>query len=792
MEASAGGRPPPHHRPPSRSHPLPQSEFTHVSHRTPHSQSHPPPHPIKEVHNRTSSQGNLSSEAEHGDHQKTELSSLSLGDQVDTDVSQSMQNLQIDQSSYRFDYSPQPLQNEVPYQPYAQAYTPFPQQQYRPTYQPYGPYPSYQDTVPWRPQRSDQPSPINPSHPVHSQPFGLWASPPMSPVVASTPFRAPHSRHGSFDEFGNLQGGRGYYNTSGRPVPSYPGPASGWTSPSNLSPFTYYTPFQQQPSTMESTRPPSDWNGSPVAPPLRKTNRMSWSGPSRPVRDVSPDKERERKAYHPQAPSRRSDWVIPSNTTHEELWRYFNMTAPVLGTDADAEPWRGPSSIFLISRSSCAFVNLSSQADLDRAVKFFNGRPLRPWDPRCPRMVCRVRRKDDDLRAGVGAQRGTGMHREWVKDQEQTLPRQTSTASTSSTNSVPPSPAVLEHPPDGEGRRRDSIVGSSVKHKSTGSFASTNSSFLAKHFPRRIFILKSLTTIVSRLGHGEHSNIMSLSLVSFDEVACANSGTDQAFRTSQEVFLIFGANRAGEFFGYAKMIEPIDKERAKKNHWSSGSMQKRPESENPTRPAYFLSPSQARIASSSPGEITPFEESSSEHATGSRKTDPSHIRNRVGNDKSVQSAPDAYRAQTLDPKALQTEYFPPVPVAAVQAGDGNVQQQEALGTSQRPAENDGQGVLRKDTILSPEEKAEREKEEAKDEFAEDQTGHTFRVEWVKVAPLPFTRTRHLRNPWNTDREVKVSRDGTEVEPNVGSQLMAEWDKAEAVPRFAPKSPGFPH
>lgn len=41
----------------------------------------------------------------------------------------------------------------------------------------------------------------------------------------------------------------------------------------------------------------------------------------------------------------------------------------------------------------------------------------------------------------------------------------------------------------------------------------------------------------------------------------------------------------------------------------------------------------------------------------------------------------------------------------------------------------------------------------------------FRLQWIKVAPLSFFRTRHLRNPWNGDREVKVSRDGTELEPS---------------------------
>ena len=52
----------------------------------------------------------------------------------------------------------------------------------------------------------------------------------------------------------------------------------------------------------------------------------------------------------------------------------------------------------------------------------------------------------------------------------------------------------------------------------------------------------------------------------------------------------------------------------------------------------------------------------------------------------------------------------------------------------------------------------------------------FRIEWIRTVSLPFFRTRPLRNPWNHGREVKISRDGTELEPSVGRQLLDEWDR----------------
>jgi hypothetical protein len=57
---------------------------------------------------------------------------------------------------------------------------------------------------------------------------------------------------------------------------------------------------------------------------------------------------------------------------------------------------------------------------------------------------------------------------------------------------------------------------------------------------------------------------------------------------------------------------------------------------------------------------------------------------------------------------------------------------------------------------------------------EDILGEPFKVEWLCTERLPFHRTRHLRNLWNHDREVKVSRDGTELEPNVGQKLLDNW------------------
>ncbi|KAL7420727.1 hypothetical protein Q5752_004678 [Cryptotrichosporon argae] len=673
-------------------------------------------------------------------------------------------------------------------------------------------YPYY-DTYPDMHGQYPRPNPANNhSFPHYPRPstaqtqatHGSWGSPPMSPIMAPMGLATPygHSRHGSMaDEFGGPPAGRGgFFGSGSRPPPS------AWSHSNMSSPFAFYTPFANHNPRLENV----DWPAqSPHAPGLpfhgsvgsgsnRGRNRMSWSGPAR----AEPAPAVERKEYHPQPPARRSDWVmwvgnVPSNVSHEELWKFFNTTIPD-AVDTEPTPWRGPSSIFLISRSSCAFVNFSSQADLDRAVPFFNGMALRPHDPRCPRMVCRIRRKDDDLRAGVGAQRGVGMHRAWVKELEiATPPPAAEPVHSPGVHSVPPSPAILEHPPEGEGRRRESVAGID-HHKSSASFASTDSSFLAKYFPKRYFILKSLTTI------------------DLEESAAAGTWKtqrhnepilDQAFRTSQEVILIFGANRSGEFFGYAKMIEPVNKERYEQRaakataksaslgssmsgsgsgpskQWSTPERIREEESDTedrsraasdparpPPRPNRFLSSSVA-VPTSSPGQLTEEEEQRlaelhiSPHAGGERHTDPP----RPYQHHAAQVEPA--KAKTIDVAAHGVE------LAAAQA---------RLGHSDRPAVTDSDGVKRKDTVVAPE---RQDDGEPLLDAAGDSWGQPFRVQWLKVAPLPFQRTRHLRNPWNGDREVKVSRDGTEVEPGVGAALLAEWDKPEAA--FNRSRPSLP-
>lgn len=63
-------------------------------------------------------------------------------------------------------------------------------------------------------------------------------------------------------------------------------------------------------------------------------------------------------------------------------------------------------------------------------------------------------------------------------------------------------------------------------------------------------------------------------------------------------------------------------------------------------------------------------------------------------------------------------------------------------------------------------------------------GKPFKIEWLSTDRVPFYRTRGLRNSWNANREIKIARDGTELEPSVGRRLVMMFH--ESLPHVDPR------
>lgn len=165
---------------------------------------------------------------------------------------------------------------------------------------------------------------------------------------------------------------------------------------------------------------------------------------------------------------------------------------------------------------------------------------------------------------------------------------------------------------------------------------------------------------------------------------------NKAYESAENVYLVFSANKSGEYFGYARMASSI------------------------------------------------LEDGSRFTGSASRP-------------ENIEDAPDA-------PKSIPTP-------AVNWAPRGRIIDDSARGTifwEAEYSESEGEG----DT-------AERDDTQV-DEVTSGVTqswGKPFKVKWLSTNRLPFYRTRGLRNPWNANREVKIARDGTELEPSVGERLV---------------------
>jgi hypothetical protein len=102
------------------------------------------------------------------------------------------------------------------------------------------------------------------------------------------------------------------------------------------------------------------------------------------------------------------------------------------------------------------------------------------------------------LMAGVGAQRGSGMHIKWVKEQRARVRREQADKVGSPKGMVrPPSPLSVSSDDSREIGEGHILTRPNLSR--SPSIASTNSDILTRYFPQRYFILKSLAQVGSPL-----------------------------------------------------------------------------------------------------------------------------------------------------------------------------------------------------------------------------------------------------------------------------------------------------
>ncbi|ROW11367.1 hypothetical protein VMCG_01065 [Cytospora schulzeri] len=336
----------------------------------------------------------------------------------------------------------------------------------------------------------------------------------------------------------------------------------------------------------------------------------------------------------------------------------------------------GLESLFLIAKSNCAFANYRDEAScLAAQQKLHESKFL------SVRLVSRLRKNTVEGASGVTAPTGPS-----ATTPHQAGPPEPKESVTANTTEVEPSRSEAGTP----------SVSSAAESRipSGGDLSAQKDKF---------FILKSLT--VEDLELSVRTGIWATQ-------AHNEETLNHAFQTAENVYLVFSANKSGEYFGYARMVSTIN--------------------EDPAAAIEFAPKVQSVSDVDLPKEI-PTE--------------------------ATESTP---RGRIIDDSARGTIFWE---VVRDDLTDGAEPEESTPSTGDQDNESSIGG----------------------DGGPEARTwGKPFKLEWLCTTRLPFYRCRGLRNPWNSNREVKIARDGTELEPSVGRRLIGLFNKNHSNP--APRGP----
>ncbi|ETS86506.1 hypothetical protein PFICI_00334 [Pestalotiopsis fici W106-1] len=331
----------------------------------------------------------------------------------------------------------------------------------------------------------------------------------------------------------------------------------------------------------------------------------------------------------------------------------------------------GLESLFLISKSNCAFANFKDEQSCIQAQSKLHDSKFQTV-----RLVSRLRKSTVEGASGQTAPTGPSA----TSPKVQTVPPEAVNHDAPSTPAEAEAAAVPTKPSEEQSSRVPLVVDGEAQQQKD-----------------RFFILKSLT-------------MEDLDLSVRNGVWATQSHNEEslnsAFKAADNVYLVFSANKSGEYFGYARMLSPINNDPA----------------------------------------------------------------------AAIEFAPKAQATNDLDlPKAIPTE-------ATDNCPRGNIIDDSARGTIFWEVERDESETQTNEAEDSEDSASARSGLDGEQGKA---WGKPFKLEWLSTTRLPFYRTRGLRNPWNSNREVKIARDGTELEPSVGRRLIGLFNRVQSPASIIP-------
>lgn len=340
----------------------------------------------------------------------------------------------------------------------------------------------------------------------------------------------------------------------------------------------------------------------------------------------------------------------------------------------------GLESLFLISKSNCAFANFKDEPSCIGAQQKLHDSKFQSV-----RLVSRLRKSTVEGASGQTAPTGPS-------------------ATSPGTQTVPPEPSTSSQPPVTAATAVDSANGQDQLQEARSLASAAGGSQQRDKF----FVLKSLTVedldLSVRNGVWATQSHNEESLNNAFKVGYLKKNHEFVLtipaQVADNVYLVFSANKSGEYFGYARMVSPINNDPA----------------------------------------------------------------------AAIEFAPKAQATNDMDlPKAIPTE-------ATDNCPRGNIIDDSARGTIFWEVEREDGDNLPLETDSEDSASA---RGGVDGESGSKAWGKPFKLEWLSTTRLPFYRTRGLRNPWNSNREVKIARDGTELEPSVGRRLIGLFNRVQS-------------
>ncbi|TIB67545.1 hypothetical protein E3P77_01525 [Wallemia ichthyophaga] len=264
--------------------------------------------------------------------------------------------------------------------------------------------------------------------------------------------------------------------------------------------------------------------------------------------------------------------------------------------------------------------------------------------------------------------------------------------------------------------------------------------------PRRFFILKALSK--NDLDTSRHENRWSTQPQN-EEIL------NKAYNEASHVILFMSANKQRGFYGLARMSSKIPKRNANDTqeemqsnlqahfspHFLDKASLKDVKDSQTSLGIDGLQSSDEGLRWSAPGQMQDdFSQYSHPLDQPQNKSAPIVGRDQLGQviERDNRMVKDGYRSSFLSPPPYQQT---PSPMDGLPPTDEQLRQKD----------NDSPYARKTRTF-----------------------GHPFSIEWLSTRPVPFSKLKGINNPWNMNRPVKVSRDGTEVETKVGERLVEEF------------------